>query len=103
MKIRIGPKKHKYIYTYVGNLTYQCEKGSDWKVAGEVLWLMKAPGGLWYAFDAPEDPIPTSIDDAKVRFVSTGPNANDPGWHTWTMTMTQNNATGSFETTVLDP
>ena len=63
--IRIGPTKHRYLYTYMGSNTYKCGRGSDWSVAGEVLWMMKAPDGLWYAFDAQQDTVPTSIDHAK--------------------------------------
>ena len=98
---RIGPKKHKYFYTYVDTLTYKCERGSDWKGIDEVLWMMKAPDGLWYAFDAQQDTVPTSIDHAKVRFVSTGADAHIPGWHPWTMTMS-NDAEMGFKTTLIE-
>ena len=100
-KIRIGPDKHHYLYTYMGSNTYKCGRGSDWSVAGEVLWMMKAPDGLWYAFDAQQDTVPTSIDHAKVRFVSTGADAHIPGWHPWTMTMS-NDAEGDFKTTLIE-
>ena len=99
--IRIGPKKHDYVYEYMGNGTYKCGRGSDWKITGEVLWMMKALDDLWYAFDAPTNAIPTSVNHDKVRFVSTGADAHIPGWHTWTMTMS-NNAQEEFQTTLIE-
>ena len=96
--IRIGPPKLGYVYTYMGSNTYKCGRGSDWKLTGEVLWMMKATDGMWYAFDAPKDgAIPTSVNQAKVRFVSTGADAHIPGWHTWTMTMSNNSETTFIE------
>ena len=87
------------MYTYKGNGTYKCERGSDWCLLHEVLWLRKETDGLWYAFDAPkDDPVPTSIPHDKVIFKSADADANIPGWHTWTMTKS-NDDEGSFETT----
>ena len=98
--IRIGKSKFGYVYTYMGSFTYQCERGSDWKVGNEVLWLM-LERGHWYAFDAPKESVPTSVNHEKVRFVSTGADAHIPGWHPWTMTMS-NDAVGDFKTTLIE-
>ena len=75
--IRVGKREYNYIYTYRGNATYKCGRGSDWKVGNEVLWLMKEEG-KWYAFDAPNDQIPASVDPNKVRFVSAHADAHIP-------------------------
>ena len=99
--IRIGHPKYRYVYTYMGNVTYKCARGSDWAVGNEVLWMIKAQDDLWYAFDAPNDAIPTSVNHDKVRFVSTDADAHIPGWHKWTMTMS-NNDQGQFVTTPIE-
>ena len=99
--IRIGKVKFGYVYTYVGDGTYKCERGSDWCLLHEVLWLRKETDGLWYAFDGPKHgAIPTFVPHDKVRFKSADTNANIPGWHTWAMTMSDDEE-GSFETTKL--
>ena len=98
--IRVGKPKYGYVYTYMGNGTYKCERGSDWKVGNEVLWLIKEDG-LWYAFDAPKDPIPTSVNHDKVRFVSTGAEAHKPGKHR-TMMMSHALQQGDFWTTIME-
>ena len=99
--IRVGKPVHHYVYTYMGNGTYKCEHGSEWKVGNEVLWLIKEDG-LWYAFDAPKDPIPTSVNHDKVRFVSTGAEAHKPGKHPWTMMMSHALQVGDFWTTIME-
>ena len=102
--IRVGKPEYNYIYTYKGNATYKCERGSDWKVGNEVLWLMKEDG-KWYAFDAPPDQNPTSVDPDKVRFVSTGTfstEAHREGKHPWIMMMSQKQQVSNFYTTILD-
>ena len=107
--IRIGPEKHGYVYTYVGNGTYKCRRGSDWKGINEVLWLMKEHDvnppfdhdDVWYAFDAPQDAIPTSVPHNKVIFMSTGADANLPGSHTWILIKSKNSQ-GWFTTTVIE-
>ena len=106
--IRIGPNKHGYEYTYVGNGIYKCRRGSEWCGINEVLWLMKEHDvnppfdhdDVWYAFDAPQDAIPTSVPHNKVIFMSTGPDANLKGSHTWILTKS-NDSKGQFKTTVI--
>ena len=96
--LRIGKVKFGYVYTYVGDGTYKCERGSDWRGTNEVLWLRKDEhDGLWYALDAPHW-IDTPHD--KVIFISTGRDALTPGWHTWTMTK-GGYGEGSFKTTLI--
>ena len=99
--IRSGPQRHGYVYTYVGDGTYKCERGSDWKDNNEVLWLMKEHDA-WYAFDAPENAIPTSVPTNKVIFISTGADAHIAGWHTWIMKKSNNDAQGRFQTTLIE-
>ena len=94
--IRIGQPKYNYMYTYVGNMTYKCRRGSDWCDIGEVLWLMKE-NNCWYAFDAPPDPVPTAVQHDTVIFETADADAHQPGWHTWTMTKS-NHDEGRFQT-----
>ena len=67
-KIRIGKEHFNYVHTYQGNGIYKCVRGSDWCGIGEVLWLMKEENNNWYAFDAPETPVPTEVNPYKVNF-----------------------------------
>ena len=99
--IRIGPNKHGYVYIYVGNGIYKCRRGSDWCGTNEVLWLIKEDGH-WFAFDAPNDHNPTSVDHEKVRFVSTGAEAHKAGRHYWTMMMSHTLQVGDFWTTIME-
>ena len=59
-KLRIGKKHFDYVYTYAGGGVYKCRRPSDWgDKDNEVLWLMKGGNDVWYAFDAPQVPVPT--------------------------------------------
>ena len=98
MRIRIGKQKFHYNYTYVGNMTYKCGRGSDWAGWGEVLWLMKEENNNWYAFDAPETPVPTDVNHDKVIFETADANAHIAGEHTWIMKKSKGEQPGKFET-----
>ena len=100
--IRIGKFKYGYVYTYVGDGTYKCERGSDWCGTNEVLWLRKEHDGLWYAFDAPDYlSTPTFVEHDKVIFKSAGTDVHIPGWHPWTLLNKSNHDQAWFETTLI--
>ena len=74
--IRIGKEKY---------MTYKCGRGSDWAGWGEVLWLMKEENNNWYAFDAPETPVPTEVNHDKVNFETDDADAHVAGGYIkWT-------------------
>ena len=87
--IRIGKEKY---------MTYKCGRGSDWAGWGEVLWLMKGENNNWYAFDAPETPVPTDVNHDKVIFETADANAHIAGQHTWIMKKSQGERPGMIET-----
>ena len=102
--IRVGKPKYHYVYTYMGNGTYKCERGSDYCDINEVLWMRKEHDDLWYAFDAPDySPFspPTFVEHDKVIFKSADADVHIPGWHTWTLMKTSNHDQGSFQTTLI--
>ena len=40
-KLRIGPEKHKYVYTRLTDVAYKCRRGSEYATAGHVLFPCK--------------------------------------------------------------
>ena len=102
--IRIWKGIFGYVYTYVGDGTYKCERGSDWCGTNEVRWLRKDErDGLWYAFDAPDCiNTPTFVEHEKAIFKSADADVLIPGWHTWTLVKTPNHAEGEFQTTLIE-
>ena len=99
--IRVGKRKFHYVYNHIGNGTYKCVRGSDWKNGDEKLWLIEKDGH-WYAFDGPNNHTPTSVDHEKVRFVSTDAEAHKDGRHSWTMMMSKTQEVGYFDTTIIE-
>ena len=101
--IRIGKKKFGYVYTYVGDGTYKCERGSDYCDTDEVLWL-RSHNDFWYAFVAPDyypfSP-PTFVEYDKVIFKSDYADVLIPGWHTWNLMQTPNYDKAWLETTLM--
>ena len=83
-KLRIGPEKHKYVYTRLTDVAYKCRRGSEYATAGHVRFLVKLPNGQWNAYDGinsddgaippMSDPIFTSYEDVLLQ-----------GWHSWRM------------------
>ena len=66
--ISINKAEYGFVYTYMGSGIYKCRRCSEFgDKDSEVLWLMKGGDNVWYAFDAPKDPLPTSVPtDDKV-------------------------------------
>ena len=85
--ISINKAEYGFVYTYMGSGIYKCRRCSEWgDKDSEVLWLMKGGNNVWYAFDAPKDPLPTSVPTDDKVILKSYPefDALLPGIHKWT-------------------
>ena len=85
--ISINKTEYGFVYTYMGSGIYKCRRCSEWgDKDSEVLWLMKGGNNVWYAFDAPKDPLPTSVPTDDKVILKSYPefDALLPGIHKWT-------------------
>ena len=101
-RLRIGKASYGYIYEKVAGSDgiYKCERGSDWKEAGQVLWLFQLDNGTWQAADGHEGESVTLMVN-RIRF-SSSENILSEGNHDWTMRMDPQHRLGTFATTLLD-
>ena len=99
-RLRIGKETHGYIYAKVVEGIYKCERGSDWKEEGQLLWLFKHENGSWQACDGHDGEEVTQMGGG-VRF-SSCENVLAEGNHDWTMRMDPQHRLGTFATTLLD-
>jgi hypothetical protein len=82
-RLRIGSERHNYVYRRLSNDLFECDRGSDWAMAGYVLFLYTC-GRTWFAADAPQgsDTIEKVLLSGIVVF-ATDENPLQEGFHIW--------------------
>ena len=99
-RLRIGKASYGYNYEKFAEGIYKCERGSDWKEEGQVLWLFQLDNGTWQAADGHEGESVTQMEN-RIRF-SSCEHILAEGNHEWTMQMDPQHRRGTFATTLLD-
>jgi len=107
-ELRIGPKRHKYVYTRVGDCLYKCSRPSDfgqWNGPNpEVLWLRRGVGpcghSWWDAYDAPANANNPPVTNP---IFWTFECAIEDGKHHWKLAFPGqgHGSGGDFQTTIL--
>ena len=81
-RIRIGPEKHRYVYTNTEGV-WTCSRGSDWSVPGEVLVLV-AIDDYVVACDATIDPVNGApLTRQQIFRIPIDDLPLNEGWHSW--------------------
>ena len=85
-RLRIGPPRHNYVYHRLDDVTWLCDRPSDWGAVGEKL-VLKLAHGRWAAYDCV---VPSNVDvlvggglPQGIPVFDTDDNAIAEGWHEW--------------------